>query len=137
MTREKTVSFQSFYNLKWDLGLPDDFDRNLIRKYPDCFRVVKGSNGLACLKLLKWDDEFVVSALQRGKENVDLRVFGNGETELRKFKRGKNGLAFTMSFSRGYGAQKKVKAWMDEFQKLPYISPYEEYKKLKKRYVKR
>ncbi|KAK1391684.1 hypothetical protein POM88_010740 [Heracleum sosnowskyi] len=74
MTREKTVHFQSFYNLKWDLGLPDDFDRNLIMKYPDCFRVVKGSNGLACLKLLKWDDEFVVSALQRRKENVDLSV---------------------------------------------------------------
>ncbi|KAK1386292.1 hypothetical protein POM88_024027 [Heracleum sosnowskyi] len=88
MTREKTVPFQSLYNLKWDLGLLDDFDRNLIRKYPDCFRVVKGSNWLACLKLLKWDDEFAVSALQRGKENVDLSVSGNGETELRKFKRG-------------------------------------------------
>jgi hypothetical protein len=31
-----------------------------------------------------------------------------------------------MSFPRGYGAQKKVKAWMDEFQKLPYISPYDD-----------
>ncbi|KAK1387222.1 hypothetical protein POM88_015400 [Heracleum sosnowskyi] len=78
------------------------------------------------------DDEFVVSALQKGKENVDLSVSGNGETELRKFKRGQNGLAFTMSFPWGYGAQKKVKAWMDEFQKLPYISPYEDCKKLKK-----
>ncbi|KAK1395808.1 hypothetical protein POM88_005671 [Heracleum sosnowskyi] len=92
MTGEKTVPFQSLYNLKWDLGLLDDFDRNLIRKYPDCFRVVKGSNGLACLKLLKWDDEFVVSALQRGDETVDLSVSGNGETELRKFKRGKMGI---------------------------------------------
>ncbi|KAL1814216.1 hypothetical protein ACET3Z_024281 [Daucus carota] len=126
MTRDKMVSFQSLYNLKWDLGLPDDFDRNLIRKYPDCFRAVKGSNGLACLKLLKWDDEFAVSALQRGNEDVDLSVSDNGETELRKFKRGQNGLAFPMSFPRGYGGQKKVKAWMDDFQKLPYISPYED-----------
>ncbi|KAK1359432.1 hypothetical protein POM88_043906 [Heracleum sosnowskyi] len=85
---------------------------------PEIMEAYKGSNGLACLKLLKWDDEFAVSALQRGKENVDLSVSGNGETELRKFKRGQNGLSFTMSFLRGYGAQKKVKAWMDEFQKL-------------------
>ncbi|KAK8531881.1 hypothetical protein V6N13_131238 [Hibiscus sabdariffa] len=31
-----------------------------------------------------------------------------------------------MNFPRGYGAQKKVRAWMEEFQKLPYISPYED-----------
>lgn len=31
-----------------------------------------------------------------------------------------------MNFPRGYGLQKKVIAWMDEFQKLPYISPYED-----------
>lgn len=35
-------------------------------------------------------------------------------------------MAFPMNFPRGYGAQKKVRAWMEEFQKLPYISPYED-----------
>ncbi|MCD7456241.1 hypothetical protein HAX54_030954 [Datura stramonium] len=44
----------------------------------------------------------------------------------REFKRGKTVLEFSMSFPRGYGTQKKVKAWIDEFQKLPYISPYED-----------
>ncbi|KAK1350658.1 hypothetical protein POM88_054609 [Heracleum sosnowskyi] len=68
------MPFQSLYNLKWDLGLLDDFDRNLIRKYPDCFRVVKGSNVLACLKLLKWDDEFVVFALQSSKMKFLQRI---------------------------------------------------------------
>lgn len=40
--------------------------------------------------------------------------------------RGQTSLTFPLSFPRGYGAQKKVKSWMDEFQKLPYISPYED-----------
>ena len=35
-------------------------------------------------------------------------------------------VTFPMSFPRGYGSQNKVKAWMEEFQRLPYISPYED-----------
>ncbi|KAL0338034.1 UNVERIFIED_CONTAM: protein WHAT'S THIS FACTOR 9, mitochondrial [Sesamum calycinum] len=50
----------------------------------------------------------------------------NAISGYREFKRGKAALEFPMSFPRGYGAQKKVKAWMDEFQRLPYISPYED-----------
>lgn len=48
------------------------------------------------------------------------------EKNVDGYKRGKAALQFPMSFPRGYGAQKKVKEWMDEFQKLPYISPYED-----------
>ncbi|CAL1409508.1 unnamed protein product [Linum trigynum] len=33
-------------------------------------------------------------------------------------------LTFPMSFPKGYGSQKKVRAWMDDFQKLPYISKW-------------
>ncbi|KAM7500293.1 hypothetical protein LguiA_024707 [Lonicera macranthoides] len=122
MTKNKMVPLQSLHPLKWDLGLPDDFDSNLIKKFPDWFQVVKGPNGLACLKLLQWHEEFAVSELQKTKEKGELGI-GN---EYKKLKRGQSALAFPMSFPRGYGAQKKVKAWMDEFQKLPYISPYED-----------
>jgi hypothetical protein len=31
-----------------------------------------------------------------------------------------------MRFPRGYGGMKKVKAWMEEFHRLPYISPYDD-----------
>ncbi|XP_057983072.1 protein WHAT'S THIS FACTOR 9, mitochondrial [Malania oleifera] len=120
MTKSRMIPFQALHPLKWDLGLPDDFDRRLIGKYPDHFRVVKGSNGLACLRLAQWREEFAVSALQRSNKNGELG------SEYREFKRGETALMFPMSFPRGYGAQKKVKVWMDDFQKLPYISPYEE-----------
>lgn len=110
--------------MKWDLGLPDDFDKNLIKKFPDHFRIVKGTNGLACLKLVQWPEEYGVSELQ--KMNEKSTIDDDSPPGYREFKRGKAALEFPMSFPRGYGAQKKVKAWMDEFQKLPYISPYED-----------
>lgn len=121
MTRNKIVPFESLYPLKWDLGLPDDFDRNLVFKYSDYFRIVKDGNGVSCLELLKWNDEFAVSVLQKRFENVKC-----GEKEFSKFRRGQSAMAFSLRFPKGYGGQKKVKAWMEEFQKLPYISPYED-----------
>lgn len=59
---------QSLHSLKWDLGLPNDFDRNLVKKYPEKFRVVKGRNGLDCLKLVQWQEEFSVSKLHKINE---------------------------------------------------------------------
>lgn len=120
MTKTRTLSFQSLYPMKWDLGLPDNFEKILIPKYPDQFRVIKASNGINCLRLQQWREEFAVSALQKRNENVQV-----GD-EYRQFKRGQTTLAFPMNFPKGYGAQKKVKAWMEEFQKLPYMSPYED-----------
>ncbi|GLT38653.1 hypothetical protein SLA2020_128860 [Shorea laevis] len=120
MMRSRTVPIQSLHSLKWDLGLPDNFEKVLVPKYPDHFRFVKNSHGVASLRLVQWHEEFAVSALQRSNEISEM---GN---EYRQFKRGQTALAFPMNFPRGYGAQKKVKAWMEEFQKLPYISPYED-----------
>ncbi|RVX09660.1 Protein WHAT'S THIS FACTOR 1-like [Vitis vinifera] len=95
MMKTSMVPLQSLSPLKWDLGLPDDYHRTLIPKYPDHFRVIKASNGVPCLRLGGWREEFAVSALQKSHERGEL----DG---------------------------KKVKAWMEEFQKLPYISPYED-----------
>jgi hypothetical protein len=121
MAKNQTIPLQSLHALKWDMGFPDDFDSNLVKRYPDIFRVVKGSsNGLTNLKLLQWNKDLAVSELQKRKEKDETSL------EYRKLRRGESALGFAMNFPRGYGAQKKVKAWMDEFQKLPYISPYED-----------
>lgn len=124
MMKSRMAPFQSIHPLKWDLGLPDDFDKTLIRKYPDHFRVVKASNGLTSLGLAQWREEFAVSALQRSNERSEVGK------EYREFKRGRTALEFPMSFPKGYGGQTKVKAWMEEFQKLPYISPYEDSRRI-------
>ncbi|XP_058073814.1 protein WHAT'S THIS FACTOR 9, mitochondrial [Magnolia sinica] len=117
MSNSRSLPLQSLIPLRWDLGLPDDFITTLIPSCLDHFHVVRRHDGVPCLSLTQWRDEFAVSALQRASEKED--------GGYRNFKKGRT-LAFPMSFPRGYGSQKKVVAWMDEFQKLPYVSPYED-----------
>lgn len=120
MTKSRMVPLKSLHPLKWDLGFPDNFEKIWVPKYPCHFQFVKASNGIPCLRLAKWHEEFAASALERSNEASE-----KGD-QYRQFKRGQTALAFPMNFPRGYGAQKKVRAWMEEFQKLPYISPYED-----------
>ncbi|XP_068643995.1 protein WHAT'S THIS FACTOR 9, mitochondrial [Aristolochia californica] len=118
MSNSKQIPLQCITPLKWDLGLPDDYVKTIVPKFPNHFQVIKRQDRLPCLGLVGWREEFAVSTLQRNAEISNL------SHSYRDFKRGTS-LAFPMNFPRGYGSQKKVRAWMDEFQKLPYISPYE------------
>lgn len=116
MTKTRTIPLLSLHPLKFDFGLPDSFEKTLIPKYPNYFQFVKAPNGVSALKLVQWCDEFAVSALQKSNECES--------DQYKEFKRGKTALVFPMRFPRSYGSQKKVRAWMEEFHKLPYISPY-------------
>lgn len=124
MMKSQTVPLQSLHPLKWDLGLPVNFEKVLIPKYPDHFQFAKAPNGTRSLRLVQWREEFAVSALQRSNETSE-----KGK-EYRQFKSGYTALTFPMSFPKGYGGQRKVRAWMDEFHKLPYISPYDDSKRI-------
>lgn len=126
MTKTRTVPLQSLHPLRFDLGLPDSFDKTLIPKYPNNFHFVKAPNGVPSLRLAQWCEEHAVSALQR----INEREIESERDQYREFKRGKAALAFPMRFPRGYGAQRKVRTWMEEFQKLPYISPYADSSKI-------
>ncbi|XP_076898238.1 protein WHAT'S THIS FACTOR 9, mitochondrial-like [Bidens hawaiensis] len=126
MSRDRQLPVRAVHSLRWDLGFPYDYDRILVEKYPDKFRIVNDSNGLPSLKLVNWVDEFAVSELQKSNELNN----NGGDDYYRRFTRGQSALTFPLSFPRGYGLQKKVKSWMDEFQKLPYISPYEDSSKI-------
>ncbi|XP_015969274.1 protein WHAT'S THIS FACTOR 9, mitochondrial-like [Arachis duranensis] len=117
MMRTKTAPLHALQPLKWDLGLPDCFEKILIPKFPEQFQLVKYPNGLSGLKVSQWREDLAVSALQK-------------INECRESKRGKAALVFPMRFPRGYGSQKKVRSWMEEFEKLPYISPYADCSKI-------
>ena len=101
--------------LKWDLGLPDNYVTTLVPEFPDYFQVkqIKNSNeGL--LELVCWSDEFAVSVMEK-------KAFKGGLG----YKKGMS-LSFHMQFSKGFEMDKKLKKWISEWQKLPYISPYED-----------
>ncbi|KAL2520086.1 Ubiquitin carboxyl-terminal hydrolase family protein [Forsythia ovata] len=94
--------------LKWELGLPGDFENIVIPEFPDYFRVISGNsfeNG-KMLELVCWSDEFAVS-----------------EMENKAVKNGKN--EFCLKYTKGFEMDKKYKKWVDEWQKLPYVSPYQ------------
>lgn len=79
--------------------------KTIVTEFPDYFRVVGGGNRDedGVLELVCWSDELAVSVMEK-----------------------KGSIAFPMQFLTGFEMDKKSKKWEDEWQKLPYISPYED-----------
>ncbi|XVF46369.1 hypothetical protein PTKIN_Ptkin03bG0021700 [Pterospermum kingtungense] len=98
--------------LKWDLGLPENYLKTLVPDFPDYFRLV-GSEDSGHLELVCWSDELAVSVLEK-KKLEGGSGYSNGMP-----------IAFPVKFSKGFEMDKKVKKWLDDWQKLPYVSPYE------------
>ncbi|XP_015077661.1 protein WHAT'S THIS FACTOR 9, mitochondrial [Solanum pennellii] len=97
--------------LKWDLGLCNNFVETIVPEYPDYFQV----NNESMLELVCWSHELAVSSLEKQAvkcESEDLLV------------------KFDLKYSNGFEMDKKYKKWVDEWKKLPYISPYENVKNL-------
>lgn len=107
--------------LKWDLGLPQNFAESLIPEFPDYFHVTGGHNNSPAksdsntldLELVCWTSELAVSVMEKAAMK--------GESERTKGMP----ISFPLQFSRGFEMDKKYKKWVDEWQKLPYLSPYE------------
>ncbi|XP_074273846.1 protein WHAT'S THIS FACTOR 9, mitochondrial [Silene latifolia] len=106
LVRHTTLPLQTIDQLKWDLGLPYDYQQTLIPNFPDLFSTVKLEDERVGLKLLSWDNRLAISHLQK---NVGLS---------------EKNLAFPIGFTRGFGLRRKCTEWLEDWQKLPYTSPY-------------
>ncbi|KAL2469202.1 Ubiquitin carboxyl-terminal hydrolase family protein [Forsythia ovata] len=89
LTKERLLPLQTIDQLRWDVGLPYDYENKMVAKHPELFSFVKLSD-----------------------ERVALKLFGM------------IALAFPIGFTRGFGLKKKCIEWLNEWQKLPYTSPY-------------
>jgi hypothetical protein len=134
ITSQRKLPLQTIDQLKWDLGLPEDYVLSLVPKYLDYFSVVKLPDGREGLSLVCWNDDFALSALQKRRQSETERIRSLSRENLDSsndlvmssvVKKGEP-LAFPMSFMRGYGLKKKFMLWVEEWQRLPYISPYED-----------
>ncbi|XP_031486806.1 protein WHAT'S THIS FACTOR 9, mitochondrial-like [Nymphaea colorata] len=117
MTGEKRLPLRVIDQLMWDLGLPDDYARRLVPDFPDYFEIVDlgPPRHDPALELVCWSKALAVSVMEKNAIKADEGGYRKGMP-----------LAFPMNFSTGFDLEKKVKRWVDEWQKLPYISPYED-----------
>ncbi|KAG0455088.1 hypothetical protein HPP92_024380 [Vanilla planifolia] len=109
LTADRSLPLHTIDQLSWDMGLPPDYHKNLIPRYPQFFAAYKPDNDeRTWLKLSSWDARLAVSELQISSgASVD-----------------DNCLAFPVSFTRGFGLRRKCINWLKEWQTLPYTSPY-------------
>ncbi|XP_039116680.1 protein WHAT'S THIS FACTOR 9, mitochondrial [Dioscorea cayenensis subsp. rotundata] len=112
MSRSRSLPLPTIHSLRYDLGLPADFADS------DLFHVSRRSDGIPYLVLNSWRDDLAVSELQR-RHLATINSPSYRDLKLTP-------ISFPMRFPRGYGSMNKVKAWMEEFHRLPYISPYED-----------
>uniref|UniRef100_A0A453LQJ0 PORR domain-containing protein n=3 Tax=Aegilops tauschii subsp. strangulata TaxID=200361 RepID=A0A453LQJ0_AEGTS len=96
--------------IRLDLGLPSDFPRSLLPHYPDYFALSADGR---LLELVCYRKDLAVSAVQSYAQRTGGYKIGDP-------------IAFQLSFPRGFELDKNVRKWLDEWQKLPYISPYED-----------
>lgn len=102
---------------KHDLGLPHDYLLTLLPDFPEYFQICdmgfRDSNGeiVFGLELVSWRDDLAVSEMEKRGE-----IEGESRMQIR----------YSMNLPRGFDLEKRVQEWVEEeWQKLPYISPYE------------
>ncbi|KAK6158613.1 hypothetical protein DH2020_005927 [Rehmannia glutinosa] len=108
LTKERLLPLQTIDQLRWDLGLPYDYENKLVAKRPELFSFVKLPDERVGLKLLIWDDSLAVSHLESKIESCRKSWI----------------IGFSYRIHRGFGLKKKCMEWLNEWQKLPYTSPY-------------
>lgn len=104
--------------LQWNLGLPDEFLKDPERNLGGSFRIVEMEDGLKGLAVES--EERVFSVMQKNGMKRDGYVGESMEA-----------LAFPFFPSKGLRLKQKISDWLYEFQKLPYVSPYEDYSGLR------
>lgn len=117
MSKEKILPLKIIQGMVWYLGLPDDILKNPKAKLDGSFRIVELEDGLKGLTVES--EERYLSVLQ--KNAIKRGVWCESSME---------GIPFPLFPSKGLRLRRKIDTWLDEFQQLPYVSPYEDYSNL-------
>ncbi|CAK9171041.1 unnamed protein product [Ilex paraguariensis] len=114
MSGEKRLPMKIIQGMQWYLGLPDEFLQDPDKNLDGCFRIVQMEDGLKGLAVE--NEEKVLSIMQ--KNAMKKGVYSGGSMEP---------VEFPLFPSQGLRLKRKIKDWLGEFQKLPYVSPYEDH----------
>ncbi|XP_069146709.1 protein WHAT'S THIS FACTOR 9, mitochondrial [Solanum lycopersicum] len=114
--REQKLPLKIIQGLQWYLGLPDEFLRRPQDNLDGCFRVVEMEDGLKGLAVDVHGSERFLSVMQTNAMRRGTYSGVEGEA-----------IEFPLYPSKGLRLKRKIADWFDEFQKFPYVSPYEDY----------
>lgn len=117
MTRDKRLPLRIIQGVQWYLGLPDSFLKNPESNFDSSFSFVEMEDGDRAIAVDC--GEKMMSVLQKNAVNRGLCNGGWMEP-----------IAFPLFPSKGLKLKRKISAWLDEFQKLPYVSPYDDFSHL-------
>ncbi|KAL9156105.1 hypothetical protein ABFS82_09G050600 [Erythranthe guttata] len=128
MSLTRKLPLRAIFKVWRELGLPDNFEDSVISRNPDIFSLRDG-NEPNTHYLLLGDTEAFKDCLVPVVENWRVLECCNGEctvdrTELQ--------YSFKHGFPPGMRLSKNFKAKVKEWQRLPYVGPYEEIKTVDK-----
>ncbi|OMP07399.1 hypothetical protein COLO4_07376 [Corchorus olitorius] len=108
-----------------ELGLPQDYKKSLILKYPEYFSI-KDVNGRAYLILENWDSSLAVTAREERFAREGVLQSSGGPKKVRITKDGNyvGPFAFKMCFASGFRPNKSYLEELQKWQKLEFPSPY-------------
>ncbi|KAL0409182.1 UNVERIFIED_CONTAM: protein WHAT'S THIS FACTOR 9, mitochondrial [Sesamum radiatum] len=117
----KMLPLKVIKGLRWSLGLPDEFFMDPLDYVGDrSFEIVDIEDGLKGLAISQeYDDRKGGKILSMMQKNAMSRGVYNGG--------GNEAIAFPLFPSKGLRLKHKIKDWLDEFQRLPYVSPYDDF----------
>ncbi|KAF3330088.1 protein ROOT PRIMORDIUM DEFECTIVE 1 [Carex littledalei] len=124
MSRERILPFRIVQGMLWYLGLPDDFLKNQENLLKFGFEIFEIGDGEKWLKAPDTGQTLPLSALQRNA------ISESGE-QLELLSR--SDIHFPLFPSKGIRLKVKIRDWLDQFQKVPYVSPYEAFSDLELR----
>lgn len=103
MSREKMLPLRIVQGMLWYLGLPEDFLKDPEEIPAGLFDIVEIGGGEKGLSAVVDPGKRLLSAIQRNSMDK-----------------------FPLFPSKGLRLKREIEAWMETFQNLPYVSPYED-----------
>ncbi|KAK1378269.1 PORR domain-containing protein [Heracleum sosnowskyi] len=119
MSVDKRIKLEKIAHFRRDLGLPYDFRKNWVFKYPENFRVVKDEDEVEFLELVTWNPSWAITELE--KKVLGLSTL---DDSVKDHVPGLLSLAFPMKFPPNYKKVYRYGGQIDNFQKRVYLSPY-------------
>ncbi|KAF2284464.1 hypothetical protein GH714_022051 [Hevea brasiliensis] len=125
MSVDCRVPLEKIEFIENELGLPSDFKKSLIPKYPEFFSV-KDVNGKAYLHLENWDSSLAVTARE---ERLTCEGVLPSNPPKKKVRISKDGnffgpFAFKICFPTGFRANVSYLDELERWQRMEFPSPY-------------